>query len=140
MEEQEYQTMRREEVEKIIEGSHLLQYKYFDEDTRDAMPAWVKQQWMIKECVEERISVATVIDRWKCGLEKELVESGFLKLNSCSGKEDEEDMVKMVDFVEKSPCSNVLTISTLLDQNVFKRRRRWNYLSSSWNWQDLMSF
>ena len=65
----------------MIEGSHLLQEKYFDEDTRGAMSEWVKQQWMIKECVEERISVANVIDRWKWGF----------------GKEDEEALVKMVE-------------------------------------------
>ena len=81
MEEQEYQLMRSQEVEKIIEGSHLLQEKYFDEDKRGAMSAWEKQQWMIKECVEEGIGVATVIDRWKWGF----------------GKEDAEDMVKMVE-------------------------------------------
>ena len=81
IEEEDYQIMRRQEVEKMIEGSHLLQEKYFDEDTRGAMSEWVKQQWMIKECVEERISVATVIDRWKWGF----------------GKEEEEALVKMVE-------------------------------------------
>ena len=55
-----------EEVLKTLGKSSLQMEKHLNPATRKSMPYSVKLQWIVKECVEEMISVTYLANKWGC--------------------------------------------------------------------------